>query len=80
MIYGLYNQGVKCNDCGMCSHKKCQAIIPHTCGMQTQEKHGRISLNYNAKKQKENEWMINIEGDNTEQSNKQYHNYNNMSC
>ena len=46
----------------MCAHKKCQGIIPHTCGMQIQEKHGRINLSYYTERLKEDEWKINIEG------------------
>ncbi len=62
MIYGLFNQGVKCNDCGMCAHKKCQGIVPHTCGVHTQEKHGRINIGYYTQRLKEDQWRVNVEG------------------
>lgn len=62
MIYGLINQGVRCTDCGMCSHKKCQGIVPRTCGTHTQEKRGRINIGYYTQRLKEDQWRINVEG------------------
>lgn len=33
MIYGLLKQGLKCLDCNMNCHRKCQAVIPNMCGI-----------------------------------------------
>ncbi len=62
MIMGLINQGVRCTDCGIACHKKCQSIVPRMCGDHTQEKRGRISLGYYTQRLKEDQWRINIEG------------------
>lgn len=33
MLYGLYKQGLKCKECGLNYHKKCERFIPNTCGI-----------------------------------------------
>lgn len=62
MIYGLFNQGVRCTDCGMTSHHRCQALVPRACGMDTQEKRGRIKLGFYTQRFTEDKWRINLEG------------------
>lgn len=44
MLYGLVKQGVKCVTCGVNSHKRCIDVFPHTCGLNHQEKRGRLRL------------------------------------
>ena len=62
MIYGLINQGVRCNDCGMTAHHRCQKQVPRACGTDHQEKRGRINLAYYSEKLNDTTWRINIEG------------------
>lgn len=66
MIYGLFNQGVRCTDCGTTSHHRCQKLIPRACGTDHQEKRGRIKLGYFTEKLSDSPadstWRINIEG------------------
>jgi len=44
MLYGLVKQGVKCVTCGVNSHKRCIDVFPHTCGLNHQEKRGRLRI------------------------------------
>jgi tRNA(Ile2) C34 agmatinyltransferase TiaS len=62
MIYGLFNQGVRCSDCGMTAHHRCQALVPRSCGQDTQEKRGRIKLTLSTLRLSEDKWRINLDG------------------
>lgn len=33
MLFGLLRQGVKCQECGVSCHKKCQQFMPNLCGV-----------------------------------------------
>lgn len=67
MIYGLINQGVRCTDCSMTAHHRCQKLVPRACGTDHQEKRGRISLAFYTEKLSDTPtdsvWRINIEGE-----------------
>eukprot|EP00731_Ephydatia_muelleri_P029444 Em0020g1088a len=49
MLYGLFNQGTKCADCGLNFHHRCQKQVPKSCGIQ-RERHGRIKLSIKTEK------------------------------
>merc|ERR1712227_787871 len=44
MLYGLVKQGVKCSVCGVNAHKRCVDVFPNTCGLNHQEKRGRLRI------------------------------------
>ncbi|XP_069674587.1 putative protein kinase C delta type homolog isoform X6 [Periplaneta americana] len=33
LLYGLFRQGLKCEDCDVNCHKKCEKLMPHLCGV-----------------------------------------------
>lgn len=33
MIYGMRKQGLRCKDCNMNCHKRCEAVVPNLCGI-----------------------------------------------
>lgn len=33
MIFGLYRQGLKCNECGVTCHKRCSGLMANLCGV-----------------------------------------------
>ena len=59
----IYGQGVKCGECGFTAHHKCKGQVPPACGLDTQEKRGRIHLGYYTQKFNEKKWRLNIEGE-----------------
>ncbi|XP_062508867.1 calcium-dependent protein kinase C-like isoform X2 [Corticium candelabrum] len=44
LLYGLFNQGLKCSECQVNVHKKCERLVPKLCGQDFTEKRGRIRL------------------------------------
>lgn len=44
LLYGLYHQGVQCEDCQMNVHKRCIKLLPKLCGVDHTERRGRIHL------------------------------------
>ncbi|XP_063217640.1 putative protein kinase C delta type homolog isoform X4 [Bacillus rossius redtenbacheri] len=33
LLYGLFRQGLKCEDCDVNCHRKCEKLMPHLCGV-----------------------------------------------
>ena len=44
LLYGLVNQGLQCEVCGMNVHEKCRVTVPDLCGCDHTEKRGRLHL------------------------------------
>lgn len=61
LLYGLFNQGTKCSECGLNVHHRCQKQVPKTCGMQ-RERHGRIKLSIKTEKIDANITRLHVRG------------------
>lgn len=44
LLYGLLNQGLKCDSCDMNVHKRCKQLVPNLCGCEYTERRGRIKI------------------------------------
>ena len=43
-LYGLRQQGLKCNACDINVHKRCEPFVPNLCGCDLTERRGRVLL------------------------------------
>ncbi|VDM30348.1 unnamed protein product [Hydatigera taeniaeformis] len=44
LLYGIVNQGIRCEACQLNVHKHCEQYVPRLCGIDHTEKRGRIYL------------------------------------
>ena len=44
LLWGLWNQGLRCGECYINVHKECKQLVPNLCNCEITEKRGRIHL------------------------------------
>ncbi|VUZ52088.1 unnamed protein product [Hymenolepis diminuta] len=44
LLYGIVNQGIRCEVCQLNVHRRCEKYVPRLCGVDHTEKRGRIYL------------------------------------
>uniref|UniRef100_A0AAY4C098 Protein kinase C n=1 Tax=Denticeps clupeoides TaxID=299321 RepID=A0AAY4C098_9TELE len=49
LLYGLYNQGMRCEKCHLDVHKRCMIKVPSLCGIDHTERYGRLFLKIDIK-------------------------------